>query len=335
MVLLATLKDIAAACETSIATVSYVLSGRGEERRISAAMQQKVVDAAEALGYDFASRARKNRRPAVAIFWPQRQMDSMLPSFISGMNTALGMAPISADVIIQPYEPGHVAEQSTLWMPGRMGASVIVSAGTADLVTLKNRKTTYPAVLINRMVPGYPSVSVEENEAGKLAAEYALAHAGDEITLVLPDKWILGVQYRSLSVQETCLRCGVKPRAAYTCGIEIDDGYALGQQLLLEGKLTRAVICVYDTVAIGLAQAIKEAGLMPGRDVELITMSMSYTSSNTRLYQNLTVVDLRQVEVSIRAINMAINLATHAGDEVRQIVVHPLLIPHKQEEGNG
>ena len=326
---MATLKEIAAACETSIATVSYVLSGRGEERRISAAMQQKVVEAAEEMGYDFAGKARRNRRPAVAVFWPQRQMDSTLPSFISGMNTALGMAPVSADVFIKPYEPGHLSEQTALWMPGRMSASVIVSAGSGDLETLKSRKTTYPAVLVNRAVPGYPSVSVDGDEAGQMTAEYALAHAGDDFSLILPDSWLQGVQYRSRSVQKACVRCGAKPKATYSCGIEIDDGYALGQRLLLEEKLTKAVICIYDTVAIGFAQAVREAGLIPGRDMELITMSMSYTSSNTRLYQNLTVVDLRQVEVSIRAINMAINLATHAGDEMRQIVVHPVLIPHK------
>ena len=76
---MATLKDIAAACGTSIATVSYVLSGLGDERRISAAMQQRVVKAAEELGYDLAAKSRKNRRPAIAVYWPQRNMDSRPP----------------------------------------------------------------------------------------------------------------------------------------------------------------------------------------------------------------------------------------------------------------
>lgn len=326
---MATLKDIAAVCETSIATVSYVLSGRGDERRISLAMQERVVRTAEELGYDVAGRGRKNRRPSVAVFWPQRKLDSMLPSFISGLNTALSMAPITADVIIQPYEPGHLSEQSSLWMPGRFGASVIVSASAEDLETLKSRKTTYPAVLLNRTVPGYPSVSVEENEAGELAANYAKERAADDISLVLPDNWLLGVQYRSRSVQETCSRCRIVPRASYSCGIEIDDGYELGQRLLLENRVSKLFICIYDTVAIGLAQALKDAGVRLGEDVEIVTMSMSYTSSNTRLYQHLTVVDLHQVEVSVRAINMAIEIATHSASDTRQMIVHPTLIPRR------
>ena len=76
-------------------------------------------------------------------------------------------------------------------------------------------------------------------------------------------------------------------------------------------------------------QALRDAKLRPGTDAELVTMSTSYNSSNTRLYKDLTVVDLRQVEVSIRAINMAIELATHAVNDVRQMVVHPTLIPRR------
>ena len=324
-----TLKDVAAACGTSIATVSYVLSGRGEERRISAAMQERVVKVARELGYDLTARARKSRRPSTAVYWPQKQFDSFLPSFISGMNTALGVAPIQADVTIRPYDPGRLSEQSSLWLPGRAGASVIVSASNEDLETLKQRQTTYPAVLLNRTVAGYPSVTIDEVEAGQMAAEYAAAQAGERITLVLPDKWLLGAQYRSLSVQETLRRCGLQPHACYSCGLEIDDGYSLGQKLLLEGGAHGVFLCMQDTVALGLSLAFRDGGLVMGRDAEIITMSNSYQSANTRLYESLTVVDLRQVEVSICGINLALEMATHAGIEPRQTVLHPVLVPHR------
>ena len=326
---MATLKDIAAACDTSIATVSYVLSGRGDERRISSAMQEKVVRTAEELGYDLAAKARKSRRPAVAVYWPQRQLDTVLPAFISGLNAAMGMAPISADVIIQPYEPNHLAEQNGLWSPARAGASVIVSASAEDVEALKRRRTTYPAVLVNRRAEGYPCVTIDEDEVGQLAADYAKQTLGDDVSLVLPDRWLQGVQYRSRSVQESLDRYGVVPRSIHTCGIEINDGYALGQRMLLEGKLPRGIICLYDAAAIGLAQALKDAGLKIGQDLELIAMSMSYTNTNSHLFHNMTVIDLRQGEGSTRAINLAIELATHAGADNRHIVVHPTLIPHR------
>ena len=41
------LKDIAEQCGTSVATVSYVLSGKGVESRISSEMQELIFDTAE------------------------------------------------------------------------------------------------------------------------------------------------------------------------------------------------------------------------------------------------------------------------------------------------
>lgn len=45
------LKDIAEQCGTSVATVSYVLSGKGAECRISPDMQERIFDTADRLGY--------------------------------------------------------------------------------------------------------------------------------------------------------------------------------------------------------------------------------------------------------------------------------------------
>ena len=46
-----TLKDIATAVGCSSGLVSYVLNGRGDEMRISKAMQQRVIDTARQMKY--------------------------------------------------------------------------------------------------------------------------------------------------------------------------------------------------------------------------------------------------------------------------------------------
>lgn len=48
---MATIYEIAEQCHISAATVSYVLSGHGDQRRISPATQKRVMDAANMLGY--------------------------------------------------------------------------------------------------------------------------------------------------------------------------------------------------------------------------------------------------------------------------------------------
>ncbi|MEI3103391.1 MAG: LacI family DNA-binding transcriptional regulator [Oscillospiraceae bacterium] len=71
---MATLSEIAEKCGVSTATVSYVLSGKGEEKRISPAMQELVRTTAEQLGYK--QRTAGASAPAqtrVAVFWPPEE----------------------------------------------------------------------------------------------------------------------------------------------------------------------------------------------------------------------------------------------------------------------
>ncbi|EQH66910.1 LacI family DNA-binding transcriptional regulator [Clostridioides difficile] len=48
---MATIKDIAKDCGLSSATVSYVLSGKGNERRIPLHTQELILNSADKLGY--------------------------------------------------------------------------------------------------------------------------------------------------------------------------------------------------------------------------------------------------------------------------------------------
>ena len=62
------LKDIAEQCGTSVATVSYVLSGKGVESRISSEMQELIFDTAERLGYAQKAAPTKPKKPRIAIY---------------------------------------------------------------------------------------------------------------------------------------------------------------------------------------------------------------------------------------------------------------------------
>ena len=68
---MATLSEIAKKCGVSTATVSYVMSGKGEEKRISPAMQELIQSAAGELGYTRVSGAASSVQPRIAVFWPQ------------------------------------------------------------------------------------------------------------------------------------------------------------------------------------------------------------------------------------------------------------------------
>ena len=78
---MSTLKDIAEKCGTSVATVSYVLSGRGSEKRISPEMQAYVLSAAEQLDYVRKGRSRTALTNRVTVYFPLSDLRMLLPTF--------------------------------------------------------------------------------------------------------------------------------------------------------------------------------------------------------------------------------------------------------------
>ena len=71
---MATIKDVAKQAGVSVTTVSIIINGKAEERKISAATQQRVAEAMRDLGYQPNLSARRlrsqeNERPVIAFFW--------------------------------------------------------------------------------------------------------------------------------------------------------------------------------------------------------------------------------------------------------------------------
>lgn len=324
---MATLKDIAAKCGVSIATVSYIMSGRADEKRISLETRSLVMKAAEELGYRYVPKPSRGGPPKIAVFWPQKHLDMLIPSFIRGMNSALCMAANPVDVNLLPFEQDFLARHQALWKKDGYDAAVIVSASMTDLEELSGRQTPNPTVLLNRKLPGYSSVTIDHEEAGKMAAVQAIERAGSDIMLVIPNANLYGAITRGRAVSETCMERGVdlSGRVIY-CNNDMDDGYAVGQKLLLEKSVPGAIICVYDMTAFGIACAMNDAGVRVGKDIDVISMSTSYDKPISRIFAGLTVIDLRQTEVSNMGMNVAIDMAVHRLTEPREHVLHPQLI---------
>ena len=77
---MATLKDIADICGVSTATVSYVLSGRGTEKRITEQTQQEIRKAAESLDYEYKGRNKAVLKYRVTVYFPLSGLKMLLPT---------------------------------------------------------------------------------------------------------------------------------------------------------------------------------------------------------------------------------------------------------------
>lgn len=331
---MATIYDIAARCGVSASTVSYVLSGQGEKRRIAPQTQRRVRAAAAELGYTGARRRgaravparERSATPVVAVYWPRRDFEMCMPPLTQGLNSALSASPVAVNISVRPYDQGYLGALLGEQAPA-CDAMLFVAGQREDLMWLEANPPAAPSVLLNRNLPGYSSVSVDHLEAARLAAEHAMRCGGLDVTLVMNTVDYYGLTSRSEHMAQLLRRRGWDPEGhTRSCANRVDDGYELGRDLLREGRLSRVILCAYDMVALGILNALYEAGVPVGRDVQVLSVSTGPQRLFARSCPPMTVVDLRTREIMERCLTMAIDLASGRQIERRNLVIRPEIV---------
>lgn len=324
---MATLSEIAKKCGVSTATVSYVMSGKGEEKRISPAMQELIRSTARELGYTRVSGAASSVQPRIAVFWPQRSIETTLLSVINGINTAAYLAPFPVSINICPYESNHLSEQRMLWSAKEFDAALVVSANSDDLMALCSTPTKVPTVIVNRSVQGYPCVTVDHTETGQIAAAHSVCKGGESVGLVLNPGSYEGMNLRANAFLQTCGEYGVDiGHNIFYCANTIDAGYELGVSMIRKNQVPKVITCIYDIVAFGMLRALVEAGIDVGEEVQILATGTSLSSFFSHCTPPMTVVEMNLEEVSQRAMRVAVELAARRISSSTEIVLHPTMI---------
>lgn len=324
---MATGYEIAQACGVSASTVSYVLSGRGDEKRISPATQEKIRAAAAQLGHQRSVHVPA-RTPTIAVYWPEKLFEMCMPSVTNGINAALATEIMPVNISINPFDQGRLSSHRALWDNNDYTAVVIVAAGSEDLKYLETNPIKVPTVLLSRDLPNHSSVSVDHEEAGRIAALHAIRNGGSNVSLVQNSQSAaLGLNTRGGHMYNTFIQNGIDMTSKVLfCENQIDDGYDLGRDMIRKNKLSRVILCSYDMVALGIISALNEAGIPIGDEVQVLATSSGPQRLFARCYPPMTVVDLRLEEVMQRALSLAIDLAMRRLDTIKKIVVPPTIV---------
>lgn len=224
---------------------------------------------------------------------------------------------------------GHVADNGVMHMDehfARACDALVISPGGLDLASLTETPATVPVILLNRTLPNYSSVSVDQLESGRMAAKHAMKKGGDDIILV-SSKSLFGVTWRGNAFLDCCRSNGVSlENRVYYADTDITAGYELGKHLIAAGKLAKVIVCAYDMTALGISSALTEAGIAVGREVQIIVMC----SSNEKLFEHytppITAVDLRFRDACQMAMHLAMDIATGRASYPQDISIRPVMI---------
>lgn len=243
---MATLKDIADICGVSTATVSYVLSGRGTEKRITEQTQQEIRKAAESLDYEYKGRNKAVLKYRVTVYFPLSGLKMLLPSFLEAFNRIVDAETSNIDILLRPYTQNQLHLQRELWAERKGTSAVVISPGGTDLANLAEKQTLVPVILLNRTLPNYSYVGFDQLESGRLAAEHALKRGGDSILLV-SSPTLFGTSWRSSAFSDYCLQHGVNlEHSTISADTSIRAGYELGKALVRSNRLKKVICCTYD-----------------------------------------------------------------------------------------
>lgn len=264
-----TIKQIAAEVGISATTVSIVLGGKAEERKISAATQKKIFETANRLGYQPNIAARSLRAGSgadelrIAMLWAEDFRASMMVRFWDGLRAELAQLEQKIRLVIYPYTNDHLSEVRALTSASDCHAAIICNASDADLHFLQQTQLAIPVVLYNRTCPGYCSVNVDDALMGALAAR-ALSDQGCRHGVVLTNAPVFnGMEVRVQSFLLEGARHGLDAWVAPYCDSSARGGYEGARAIWSSGGAgcPDALFCGSSLIAHGALRALRELGL--------------------------------------------------------------------------
>lgn len=325
---MATIADIAKLCNTSSATVSYVLNGHAEKHKISEQTQKNIIEAAKQLGYKSKkSKTLNQTSSAIAICWPYKYFETTMTAVIAGISQALSDEVRPPDIILKPFENGKLSEHEPLWKTGQVGAIIVIAADFADIEYLGENPPSVPVILVNRKLEGFSDVSIDNYRAAIMAADHAVNKSSGDLALVLNPVKLMGIGNRAEYITDFMKENNVDMSdKVFYCNNSIESGYQLGLAIIKNNRLPKVFLCMYDMVGLGIIAALNEANIKVGDEVQVMAISSGIQDFLARSSPPLTTVDIKMYELVIRSIRMAIGFIEKTLVGEQHVTIQPEII---------
>jgi LacI family transcriptional regulator len=313
-----TLQQVAKRAGVSRTTASFVLTGRHADMRISEDAQQRVLTAAKELDYrpNRISRGlRTNVTHTIGLVSDTIATEPFAGEVIRGAVTA-ALANDRMLFVVETEGDPNAEEQLVRDMLDRQVDGFIYATMFTREVQIPARLLGQPLVLLNCTATDLqvPAVIPDEINAGRAAARILLdaGHRDGMYIVGEPAPRIFAGRERVAGINEALAAAGVQPTGILTCRWTPTDAHAAVRELLADGGRPAAFICLNDRVALGVYEALTEAGLRMPDDVSVVSFDDSFLAQWLR--PALTSVALPHQEMGKRAVELLIGDGDDAGE---------------------
>lgn len=307
------LKDVASKAGVSVATASYVMSGRG---RVSEDTRKAVLKAADTLGFvrnAAAANLRSGQSKLIGVI-----LNNIANPFFSHLVSELestaykeGFLTILATAQNDLERQSRMLESMVSQGVGAIILSPVHETSMEDLQVALTRRI--PVVSCVRDLPECPVsfVGVDDEQSGYLAMRAALEAGHRSAVFVGGYERTTTLDGRRAGVQRALVEAGL-PHSACTFRpgpLSMEFGASAIRRICAEGPPNAAVICFNDYIATGVYEAARDLGMQIGSNFSVV--SFDNTPVSAALTPPLTTVDIFPGRVgamaAIRAAEMVRN----------------------------
>lgn len=292
-----TIKDVAAAAQFSPSTVSIVLKGNGDSRKISKSTQQKILETARALGYTPNAQAKVLRggsstNAVITLFWVTDTRLHILSRFLDGLQSALLENKYACELQIKPYKANRLHEalnQRTLL--GSNGI-IICNPSEIDMAYLEKTQLHIPSVLYNRYSHRYATVNMDDKTIGSLPARIFAKHGKKRPALLKAPATFNGMNIRTNVFEYEASQAGMEPPVSVQVNDSMRGGYEGALKLCGIHPFPDCLFCTSDPIAIGALKAFYHNRIEVPKQIEIISVGNGNIEHQEFSVPSLSVIQL-------------------------------------------
>ncbi|MCD5974824.1 LacI family DNA-binding transcriptional regulator [Pseudomonas quasicaspiana] len=302
----ATLRGIAQQLNVHVSTVSRVLNGTLDHagRAASKDTIERIRALAASLDYQPNTHARtlKTRHSReIAILVP-RLSDLVLATVYEGIDetaSARRYTSFVANTFDRPERQRELAERALARnVEGLIISDVHCTPEPGFLEELAERHV--PFVLVSRRRGQHCSVTSDDEMGGRLAAEHLFAQGHTNVAVIAGEVHSSNSSERTASFVDYYRERGIDIAPKYIVPGQFDSqvGFSTGEYLLSLPQPPTAIFAVNDFLAIGLFGALRNRGLVAGRDIAVI----GYNDTPLAAHLQLTSISTSMHAQGVRAV---------------------------------
>lgn len=330
---MATIKDVAQLAGVSVTTVSIIINGKSEERRISAATKERVLAAMNELEYQPNLSARRLRysdekKPVIAFYWPIDYRINILASFLNYIQKELNSQNIDYELVIQPYENDNLEKNAAAIIKSSFNGVIIGATSAQDVDYLESISPQIPVVLINRNSDKFSTVCINSVEVGLQAARLFRQKGYTEATVIASNHPYMATGIRTQSFLQACSQLGINVESRHILrgNSSIAGGVETAELYCRLENPPKVIFFESDSMALGALYTFHKNHIRIPEDVELLSIAMLDQENTRYAVPSLSVIEMPNENVCREAVNLLIRNMGRSDFVPAHVSVEPKVI---------